>query len=167
MMGCVTQVGPQSTNVARTAVLAAGWPESVPATTMDRQCGSSQQAVHFAAQSVMAGVNDTVVACGLEAMSTVPMLSNAPGDDITQVYGQAAQQRYADRTPFGYTGLVPQGISVEIVARDWNLSRADLDEYALRSHLLHELERSGGRFGLQTMCEGGGLANATIIERVA
>jgi acetyl-CoA acetyltransferase family protein len=146
MMGCVTQVGPQSTNVARTTVLAAGWPESVPATTMDRQCGSSQQAVHFAAQSIMSGVNHAVVAGGLEAMSTVPMFSNAPGDDITQVYGQATQQRYADRTAFGYTGLVPQGISVEIVARDWNLTRADLDAYALRSHRRAAAARDEGRF---------------------
>ena len=146
MMGCVTQVGPQSTNVGRTTVLAAGWPETVPATTMDRQCGSSQQAVHFAAQSIMAGVNDVVVAAGIEAMSTVPMFSNAPNDDITKVYGEVAQQRYADREAFGYSGLVPQGISVEMIARRWNLTREELDAFALRSHERAAAARDEGRF---------------------
>ena len=146
MMGCVTQVGPQSTNVGRTTVLAAGWPETVPATTMDRQCGSSQQAVHFAAQSIMAGVNDVVVAAGIEAMSTVPMFSNAPNDDITKVYGEVAQQRYADREAFGYSGLVPQGISVEMIARRWNLTREERDAFALRSHERAAAARDEGRF---------------------
>ncbi|MFE7223265.1 thiolase family protein [Nocardioides sp. NPDC057577] len=146
MFGCVTQVGPQSTNVARTAVLAAGWPDSVPATTMDRQCGSSQQAISFAAQSIMAGVNDVVVAGGIECMSTVPMFSNAPAGDITEVYGDVAQQRYADRSAFGYSGLVPQGISVEMIAERWGLTREELDAYALRSHRRAAAARDEGRF---------------------
>src|SRR6202167_1733582 len=94
IMGCVTQVGPQSTNIARTAVLAAGWPVCVPGTTVDRQCGSSQQAISFAAQSIMSGVNDVVVAAGIECMSTVPMFSNAPGGDIREVYGEGGQKRF-------------------------------------------------------------------------
>ncbi|MFJ9387365.1 thiolase family protein [Nocardioides sp. NPDC101246] len=146
MFGCVTQVGPQSTNVARTAVLAAGWPDSVPATTMDRQCGSSQQAISFAAQSIMAGVNDVVVAGGIECMSTVPMFSNAPAGDITEVYGDVAQQRYADRSAFGHTGLVPQGISVEMIVERWGLTREELDAYALRSHRRAAAARDEGRF---------------------
>jgi len=146
MLGCVTQIGPQSTNVARTVVLAAGWPESVPATTIDRQCGSSQQAIHFAAQSIMAGVNEVVVAAGLECMSTVPMFSNAPGDDITQVYGDVAQERYATRSAMGHSGLVPQGISAEMVARRWGLTRDELDAYALASHQRAAAARDEGRF---------------------
>ncbi|MDP9116409.1 MAG: steroid 3-ketoacyl-CoA thiolase, partial [Actinomycetota bacterium] len=86
-VGCVTQVGTQSTNIARTAALAAGFPDAVPGTTIDRQCGSSQQALSFAAQSIMSGVNDIVVAAGVECMTSVPMFSNAPGGDITAAYG--------------------------------------------------------------------------------
>ena len=117
IMGCVTQVGPQSTNVARTAVLAAGWPTSVPGTTVDRQCGSSQQAIHFAAQSIMSGVNDVVVAAGIECMSTVPMFSNAPDGDIRAVYGDVVQERFGDQDSYGLRGLVPQGISAELDLR--------------------------------------------------
>jgi acetyl-CoA acyltransferase len=146
IVGCVTQVGPQSTNVARTAVLAAGWPQEVPATTVDRQCGSSQQALSFAAQSVMAGVNDVVVAAGVECMSTVPMFSNAPGGDITAVYGAAVGERYASRESFGQHGLVPQGISAEVIARRWQLSRDDLDAFGLRSQERAAAARDGGRF---------------------
>ena len=149
IMGCVTQVGPQSTNIARTAVLAAGWPVSVPGTTVDRQCGSSQQAIHFAAQSIMSGVNDAVVAAGVECMSTVPMFSNAPGGDIRAVYGEAVQERFGDRESCGLRGLVPQGISAELICDRWQLNRTELDEYSLRSHELAAAARDSGRFDSQ------------------
>jgi acetyl-CoA acetyltransferase family protein len=145
MVGCVTQIGAQSTNVARTAVLAAGWPVQVPGTTMDRQCGSSQQALHNAAQSVMAGVNEVVVAAGIEMMSSVPMFSNAPGGDITEVYGEQVARRFGDVESFGHRGLVPQGISAELVARRWELGRDQLDEFALRSHEKAAAARDDGR----------------------
>jgi acetyl-CoA acyltransferase len=149
IMGCVTQVGPQSTNIARTAVLAAGWPVSVPGTTVDRQCGSSQQAISFAAQSIMSGVNEVVVAAGIECMSTVPMFSNAPGGDIREVYGEVVQERFGDRESYGQHGLVPQGISAELICDRWQLSRAELDEYSLRSHQLAAAARDSGRFDSQ------------------
>jgi acetyl-CoA acetyltransferase family protein len=149
MVGCVTQVGAQSTNIARTAVLAAGWPVSVPGTTMDRQCGSSQQAIHFAAQSIMSGVNDVVVAAGIEMMSAVPMFSNAPGGDITAVYGDVASDRFADREAFGHYGLVPQGISAEMIASRWGIDRAALDAFALSSHVKAAAARDSGRTSAQ------------------
>jgi acetyl-CoA acyltransferase len=111
----VSQVGEQGVNMTRRAALAAGFPESVPATTVDRQCGSSQQAVHFAAQGVLAGAYDMVVATGVESMSRVPMGASARGaDDIS---GVGFARRYPD-------GLVPQGISAELIAAKWGLSRA-------------------------------------------
>ncbi|ROO87064.1 acetyl-CoA acyltransferase [Actinocorallia herbida] len=143
IMGCVTQVGAQSTNIGRSAVLAAGWPESVPATTVDRQCGSSQQALHFAAQGVVAGAYDVVVAAGVECMSTVPMFSNAAGADP---YGDAVHARYAGRESFGETGLVPQGVSAELVAERWGLTREELDAFGLRSQVLAAAARDAGRF---------------------
>jgi acetyl-CoA acyltransferase len=146
IMGCVTQVGPQSTNIARTAVLAAGWPITVPGTTVDRQCGSSQQAIHFAAQAIMSGVNDVVVAAGIECMSTVPMFSNAPGGDIREVYGEQVQARFGERASYGLRGLVAQGISAELICDRWKLSRTELDEYALRSQQLAARARDGGHF---------------------
>jgi acetyl-CoA acyltransferase len=149
IMGCVTQVGPQSTNIARTAVLAAGWPTSVPGTTVDRQCGSSQQAIHFAAQSIMSGTGDVVVAAGIECMSCVPMFSNAPGGDIRAVYGEAVQGRFGDQESYGLRGLVPQGISAELICDRWQLSRAELDEYSLRSHEVAAAARASGRFDSQ------------------
>lgn len=124
MGGCVTQSGRQAANVTRTAVLAAGFPESVPATTIDRQCGSSQQAAHFAAQSIMAGVNDIVIACGVELMSTHP-LGQA-------TLGQGGMSRLIrNRYPEGF---VTQGISAELIAARWGLERDDLDVYAALSH---------------------------------
>jgi len=149
IMGCVTQVGSQSTNIARTAVLAAGWPVGVPGTTVDRQCGSSQQAISFAAQSIMSGVNDVVVAAGIECMSTVPMFSNAPGGDIREVYGAVVQERFGHRESYGQRGLVPQGISAELICDRWQLSRTELDEYSLRSHQLAASARDSGRFDSQ------------------
>ena len=123
--GCVDQVGEQAMNTTRYAVLAAGLPESVPATTVDRQCGSSQQAVHFAAQGVIAGAYDVVIACGVESMSRVPMWSNVP--EGADPFGPGVAARYPD-------GLVPQGISAELIAAKWELPRSDLDRFALESH---------------------------------
>ena len=114
--GCVMQVGEQSLNIGRSAVLAAGWPESVPATTVDRQCGSSQQAVHFAAQGVMAGAYDIVVAGGVEAMTRVPMGSSVVRE-LGFPFGPRVQARYA---PVG--GLVSQGIGAEMIADQWGIS---------------------------------------------
>ena len=121
--GCVGQVGDQGLNIARTAGLTAGLPESVPGTTVDRQCGSSQQATHFAAQGVIAGAYDIVIACGVESMSRVPMSMHGQGGHPTAPL--------AARYPLG---LVNQGISAELVAAKWKLTRGDLDEFAAQSH---------------------------------
>jgi acetyl-CoA acyltransferase len=134
--GCVTQSGEQSHNIGRTALLAAGLPESVPATTIDRQCGSSQQAVHFAAQGIIAGAYDVAVACGVESMSRVPMFSNAQGQDAN---AGPIRHRYP-------AGLVQQGISAELVAAEYKLSRTDLDEFAARSHRLAAAAAANGVF---------------------
>src|SRR5579875_2076441 len=128
IMGCVMQVSEQSLNVARNIVLAAGWPESVPGTTVDRQCGSSQQALHFAAQGVMAGAYDVAVAGGIESMTRVPMGSSVVRE-LGLPFGPRVSRRYEERG-----GLVHQGISAELVAEKWDLSREDLDAYALGSH---------------------------------
>jgi acetyl-CoA acyltransferase len=139
IMGCVMQVGDQGLNVGRNAVLAAGFPESVPATTIDRQCGSSQQSAHFAAQGVIAGAYDIVVAAGVEVMSTTPMgASVTPG---SMPFGPAMMARYAK-----VGGLVPQGISAEMIADKWALSREDLDAYGARSQQLAEQATHEGRF---------------------
>ena len=124
--GCVMQVGEQSVNIARNAVLAAGFPESVPATTVDRQCGSSQQAIHFAAQGVAAGSYDAVIACGVESMSRVP-LGAAAASGPGKPYGPAMLRRY-NNSPFN------QGISAEMLAERWKVSRESLDQYSLESH---------------------------------
>jgi len=145
LMGCVTQVGAQSTNIGRNAVLAVGWPESIPGTTIDRQCGSSQQAIHFGAHGIMAGAYDVVVAAGVECMSTVPMFSNQEGN-LGDPYGEAIQQRYANHDSYGHQGLVPQGISAELIADRWKLTREDLDEFALRSHKRAAAARDAGLF---------------------
>lgn len=122
--GAVGQVGEQSGNTARWALLAAGYPESVPGVTVDRQCGSSQQALHFAAQGVIAGAYDVVVASGIESMSRIPIGSQTLGRDFR---GPRVDARYGG-------ALVPQGISAELIAQKWNLSRAQLDEYSAMSH---------------------------------
>jgi len=124
--GCVMQVGEQSVNVTRNAVLAAGFPESVPATTVDRQCGSSQQAIHFAAQGVIAGSYDVVIACGVESMTRVPM-GSAAASGPGKPFGPAMMRRY-NNTHFN------QGISAEMMAERWKLDRASLDQYSLESH---------------------------------
>ena len=139
IMGCVMQVGEQSLNVARNAVLAAGWPESVPATTVDRQCGSSQQAIHFAAQGVMAGAYEIVVASGVEVMTRTPM-----GSCLVQGLGHPFSEeqllRYED------TGLPPQGIGAEMIADEYGLSRRDLDSYGALSQQRAVVATDEGRF---------------------
>jgi acetyl-CoA acyltransferase len=128
--GCVMQVSEQSLNIGRNAVLAAGWPESVPATTIDRQCGSSQQALHFAAQGVMAGAYDVVVAAGVESMTHTPMGSSVVRD-FGFPFGPRMMKRYE-----AVGGIVSQGHGAEMVADQWGLSREDLDTFAVRSHQL-------------------------------
>ena len=143
VLGCVTQAGEQAFNVARSAVLAAGFPESVPGTTVDRQCGSSQQAVHFAAQGVMAGAYDLAIAGGVESMTRVPMGStivHGPG----RPFGPSVTQRYQ---PAG--GLVPQGIAAELIAERWGIRRDELDAYSLESHRRAVEARSERRFRSQ------------------
>ena len=119
VMGCVMQVGEQGVNIARNAVLAAGWPEHVPGTTVDRQCGSSQQAAHFAAQGVIAGAYDVVVAAGVEVMTRVPMGASMAEGKFGFPFGPKVGARYADQG-----GLVPQGISAELIADKWGISAA-------------------------------------------
>jgi acetyl-CoA acyltransferase len=139
IMGCVMQVGHQGLNIGRNAVLAAGWPETVPATTVDRQCGSSQQSAHFAAQGVIAGAYDVVVAAGVEVMSTTPMgASITPG---SFPFGPATVARYAAQG-----GLVPQGISAELIADKWGLSREDLDAFGAESQRRALQATEEGRF---------------------
>jgi acetyl-CoA acyltransferase len=139
IMGCVMQVGSQALNIGRNAVLSAGFPESVPSTTVDRQCGSSQQSAHFAAQGVIAGAYDIVVAAGIEVMSTTPMgASVTPG---SFPFGPGVLGRYE-----GQGGLVPQGISAEMIADKWGLSREDLDAFGARSQQLALQAREQGRF---------------------
>ncbi|MGW6424792.1 thiolase family protein [Nocardia sp. NPDC055053] len=150
--GCVTQSGEQSSNITRTAVLAAGFPESVPATTVDRQCGSSQQAVHFAAQGVLAGAYDVAIACGVESMSRAPMFSNAQGKD-------ALRGPLAARYP---AGLINQGIAAEILAARWKLDRTVLDEFAARSHRLAAATAAAGGFDAELTVAGELDADETI-----
>ncbi|PYE12432.1 acetyl-CoA acyltransferase [Williamsia limnetica] len=134
--GCVSQTGEQALNIARTAALAAGLPESVPGTTVDRQCGSSQQAAHFAAQGVIAGAYDVVIACGVESMSRIPMGASSQGQDPN---GAPLASRYPE-------GLVGQGISAELIAAKWKLDRTTLDQYSARSHQLAAKTVADGGF---------------------
>jgi acetyl-CoA acyltransferase len=141
VMGCVMQVGEQGVNIARNAVLAAGWPETVPGTTVDRQCGSSQQAAHFAAQGVMAGAYDVVVAAGVEVMSRVPMGASMVDGKYGFPFGPKVGARYES-----VGGLVPQGISAELIADKWGLSREELDAFGVRSQQYAARARDEGRF---------------------
>jgi acetyl-CoA acyltransferase len=141
VMGCVMQVGEQAVNVARNAVLAAGWPESVPGTTVDRQCGSSQQAIHFAAQGVMAGAYDVVVAGGVEVMTRVPMGASMADGKYGYPFGPQLGARYAEAG-----GLVPQGISAELIADRWNIGRDEMDAYGERSQSFAARAIAEGRF---------------------
>ncbi|GGU13534.1 thiolase family protein [Streptomyces violascens] len=139
--GTVDQVGEQAMNTTRYAWLSAGFPDSVPATTVDRQCGSSQQAVHFAAQGVISGAYDLVVACGVESMSRVPMWSNVPaGKDP---FGPGVAARFPD-------GLVPQGISAELIAAKWSIGREQMDEFATASHRKAARAWESGLFAAET-----------------
>src|SRR4051812_38549124 len=124
--GVVSQVGEQALNVARNAVLGAGWPESVPGTTIDRQCGSSQQAVHFAAAGVLSGQYDVAVAGGVEVMTRVPMGSSL-GSNVGFPFGSRMLARYEGQQ-------INQGLGAEMVAEKWGLSRGQLDEFSLASH---------------------------------
>ncbi len=139
IMGCVMQVGEQSLNIGRNAVLAAGWPESVPATTIDRQCGSSQQAIHFAAQGVMAGAYDVVVAAGVESMTRTPMGSSVVRE-LGFPFGPRMMARYKE------SGLPGQGIGAEMIADQWGISREELDAFSVRSHQNAARATAEGRF---------------------
>ena len=139
--GAVGQVGEQSGNTARWALLAAGYPQSVPGVTVDRQCGSSQQALHFAAQGVIAGAYDIAVASGVESMSRIPIGSQFAGKNFA---GPTVTKRYAP-------GLIPQGISAELIAAKWGFSRAQLDDYAATSHQRAAQAWNDGRFAGETV----------------
>ena len=141
VMGCVMQVGEQGVNIARNAVLAAGWPEHVPGTTVDRQCGSSQQAAHFAAQGVIAGAYDVVVAAGVEVMTRVPMGASMADGKFGYPFGPKVGARYADQG-----GLVPQGISAELIADKWGISREDMDGFGAQSQQRAARATTEGRF---------------------
>lgn len=137
--GCVSQVGDQSSNIGRYSVLAAGWPESIPGTTVNRACGSSQQALDFAVQAVMSGQQDVVVAGGVEVMSRVPLgAARATG----MPYGPKVLARYGD---FSFN----QGLSAEMIAKKWGFSRTQLDEYSVRSHELAAAAQDSGAFDTQ------------------
>jgi acetyl-CoA acetyltransferase family protein len=167
ILGCVTQIGEQGINVARNAALAAGYPEHVPGTTVDRQCGSSQQAAHFAAQGVMAGAYDIVVAGGIESMTRVPMGSNAQGPGSP--FGPRMSERYDGR-------LVPQGLSAEMIAERWGIKRDEIDQISLDSHQRAATATDEGRFASQILPietpEGvattdGGIRRETSLEKLA
>ncbi len=170
IMGCVMQVGDQAVNVGRNAALAAGFPEDTVGTTVDRQCGSSQQAAHFAAQGVIAGAYDVVIAAGVENMSRVPMgASFLPG---SLPFGPEMLQRYPH--------LVPQGISAELIAEKWNISREDNDRFSVQSHVRAAQATAQGRFdreivpievttedGTETMATDEGIRPDSSMEKLA
>ncbi|MGU3644737.1 thiolase family protein [Microbacterium sp. C23T] len=153
LMGCVSQVADQSLNIARQAVLSAGFDETVPAVTIDRQCGSSQQAAHFAAQGVIAGAYDIVIAAGVESMSRVPLGSNAHGGTVS--HGVA--HRYPD-------GLVNQGVSAELIAQKWGFSREQLDAYSAESHRRAADAWTRGAFDAQVVPVWGGGPEAVAFD---
>ncbi|WP_406449683.1 thiolase family protein [Streptomyces sp. NBC_01622] len=138
--GCVGQLGDQSSNIGRYAVLAAGWPETIPGTTVNRACGSSQQALDFAAQAVMSGQQDVVVAGGVEVMSRVPLGASRAGG---MPYGPQVLARYEDFFSFN------QGVSAELIARKWGLGRGVLDDFAALSHERAAAAQDGGAFAAQ------------------
>lgn len=170
--GCVSQTGEQGLNVARNAALAAGFPEDVVGVTIDRQCGSSQQAAHFAAQGVMAGAYDVVIAAGVESMTRVPMgITAEQGPGLP--FGPLVMERYAN-------SLVPQGISAEMIVDKWGLSRQELDEISLLSHQRAAQATDEGRFrsqiepvpvrsggGSETMVEDEGIRRTTSMDALA
>ncbi|MFJ8816514.1 thiolase family protein [Amycolatopsis thermoflava] len=154
--GCVTQAGEQAVNVTRSAVLGAGFPEHVPATTIDRQCGSSQQAAHFAAQGVLSGAYDVAIACGVELMSRVPMGFAAQG---ANPFGPAVAARYPD-------GLVNQGVSAELIAARWKLDRTTVDEYSVRSHARAAATATAGGFDAEIVPVTAGGATVSADETI-
>ncbi len=159
--GCVSQAGEQAFNIGRNAVLAAGFPESVPATTIDRQCGSSQQAAHFAAQGVIAGAYDVAIACGVEVMSRVPMFSSTMGKNP---FGERILDRYEG-------GLVQQGISAELIAAKWGLDREAVDTFSAESHRRATEATEAGRFKdeilpIKVEQEDGSVVEATTDEGI-
>ncbi|MEV0651271.1 acetyl-CoA C-acyltransferase [Phytomonospora sp. NPDC050363] len=173
IMGCVSQVGEQAWNIARSAVLAAGWPEHVPGTTVDRQCGSSQQALHFAAATVISGQADVIVASGVEAMSRVPMGSSV---------SQGAGAPFGDKVRARYTGVegvaadqpVPfnQGVGAEMLAARWGLDRTTLDSFALESHARAAAAADRGDFDAEIVPVAGlkadeGVRRDSTLEKLA
>ena len=142
IVGCVSQIGEQSLNIGRNAALAAGFPEDVPGTTVDRQCGSSQQAIHFAAQGVLSGAYDIVIAGGVESMSRVPMGSTTQGPGAP--FGPLMVERYNH-------GLVHQGISADLVAQKWEITREELDAFSLESHRRAARATAEGRLTSQIL----------------
>src|SRR5438067_1588429 len=201
IMGCVMQVGEQGLNVGRNAALAAGFPESVVGTTIDRQCGSSQQAAHFAAQAVMAGANDIVIAAGVEVMTREKAnelglrararfhtFALAGVDPVTMLTGPIpATEKALERAKLSLADidLIEINEAFASVVLAWekehhpDMTRVNVNGGAialghplgcsgakLLATLVNELDRTGGRYGLQTMCEGGGMANAMIVERL-
>lgn len=169
--GCVMQAGEQALDIARTAVLSAGWPETVPGVTVDRQCGSSQQSLHFAVAGVVAGHYDVVVAGGVESMSRTPMGSSLANGG--NPYGESFKARY-DKTP-------NQGVGAEMIAEQWGFSRTQLDEFSLRSHEKAAAAQDSGAFsdqivGIRTkdadgndtvVLEDGGIRRGGTIESMA
>jgi len=140
IMGCVSQVGQQSLNIGRNAVLGAGWPESVPSTTVDRQCGSSQQAMHFAAQGVIAGAYDIVIAAGVEVMSSTPMGASVVKGEMGMPFPKEMLARYSE------SGLPPQGIGADMIAVEYGITREDLDAFGAQSQQRAETATAEGRF---------------------
>src|ERR1700686_142899 len=138
IMGCVMQVGEQGINIARNAALAAGFPETTVGTTIDRQCGSSQQAAHFAAQGVMAGAYDVVIAAGVENMTRVPMGASVADGKYGLPFGPMMTARYPN--------LVPQGISAELISEKWGITREQNDAFSLESHVRAARATEEGRF---------------------
>ena len=136
LTGCVSQCGEQYNNIGRMALLAAGFPTHVPATTIERKCGSSQQAVHFAAQGIASGAYDLVIACGIESMSRIPLGSARMGKDI---FGPTLNAAYAP-------GFVSQGVSAELIAAKWGISREEMDLYSAESHRRADAVRTSGGF---------------------
>jgi acetyl-CoA acyltransferase len=156
--GCVGQIGEQGVNIARNAILGAGWPESVPGTSVDRQCGSSQQAVHFAAAGVISGQYEVAVAGGVESMSRVPIGSSV---------GTSGQSPYSPAQLARYDGLVPdQGVGAEMMAERWNLSRQQLDAYGLESHERAARAQDAGLFDGQITPVDTGEATVTLDEGI-
>jgi len=172
IMGCVMQVGEQGINIARNAALAAGFPETTVGTTVDRQCGSSQQAAHFAAQGVIAGAYDVVIAAGIESMSRVPMGASVADGKYGFPFGPMMTGRYPD--------LVPQGISAELISEKWGISREANDAFSVQSHQRAARATEEGRFereilpveitiddGTETMTRDEGIRPDTSVEKLA